>query len=97
MSRHAGEDMNFAHCVCLREACLHPPGLSVFYLLLSAVECHSYYIKTCEDRLLVEAGTSSVCSCCPGTEHMTGSAYGLLKKCRRPDRWRATFPILRIA
>src|SRR6266853_3204338 len=39
-------------------------------LLLSAVECHGYYTKTCEDELLVEVGTDSVCSCCSGAEHI---------------------------
>jgi hypothetical protein len=39
-------------------------------LLLSTVACHGYYTKTCEDELLVEVGTYSVCSCCSGAEHI---------------------------
>ena len=43
---------------------------NILWLLLSAVAGHGYYTKTCEDELLVEMGTCSVCSCGSGTEHI---------------------------
>jgi hypothetical protein len=60
-------------CVCGRLACI-PCALSTLLLLLGAVECHGYYIKTCKDGPLVVVGSYTVCSCCPGTEHITGIA-----------------------
>src|SRR6266567_893602 len=48
-----------------------PCALCILLLLLSVVECHGYFIKTCEDEPLVEVGSYSVCSCCPGAELIT--------------------------
>jgi len=47
---------------------------NILWLLLSAVAGHGYYTKTCEDELLVEVGTCSVCSCGSGTEHIPGAS-----------------------